>query len=61
MKLIYLLTTIIVTFLLMLLTSIALDSYWINKEISRKIIIYILMTLELTSGFLVARELLRKP
>lgn len=61
MKLIYLLTTIIVTFLLMLLTSIALDSYWINKEISRKIIIYILMILELTSGFLVARELLRKP
>lgn len=61
MKLIYLLTTIIVTFLLMLLTSTALDSYWINKEISRKIIIYILMILELTSGFLVARELLKKP
>lgn len=61
MKLVYLLTTIIVCFLLLLLTSAALDLEWISKEISRKIIIYILMILELTSGFLIARELLRKP
>ncbi len=61
MKLIYLVITVVITFSLILITSMALDLIWIDTEIVRKITIYILMILELATGFLVAKELLREP
>ncbi len=59
MKIIQLIITIIASMGAALITSIALQNHWIQEEISRMIIIYLLMAIELLVGFLVIREILK--
>jgi hypothetical protein len=58
MKLLYLILTFIITFSLMMATTLILDFEWIQGHIIRQLIIYIIVTFELALGVAIMREII---
>ncbi|QLE02895.1 hypothetical protein HX109_15450 [Galbibacter sp. BG1] len=59
MRLVYLFITVVLTFGIAFLTSLALDAHWVISNMVRELLVVIIIILELCVGFLVAKELLK--